>query len=215
MSSENVVRTTVNRLEMRKFQRRRRLVVGILMILFLVPLALVGPYFPRRSFAGVLIHAAALGCLSAAVLIRVWSAVHVGGRKQLELVESGPYALARNPLYVGTLFGALGAGLAFGSILLGALLCGFTFLVFDRVVKLEEMRLRDEFGAAFDAYAARVPRWAPRTLTPPPATLQTVDVAVVMRTCMQALVFFSAVVAAMGLDALRVAGWLAPLIRLP
>lgn len=190
------------------------------MILFIVPLALAGPYFPRRSFVGVLIHAAALSCLAAAVLIRVWSAVHVGGRKQLELVESGPYALVRNPLYVGTLFGALGVGLAFGSVILGAALCGFTFLVFDRVVKLEEMRLRDEFGAPFDAYAARVPRWAPKSLawgvsTSPAASRMEVDINVVVRTCAQALVFFSAVVAAMGLEAVRAAGWLAPLIRLP
>lgn len=200
---------------MQRFQRRRRLVIGALTILAIVPLVIVGPYFPRRSVLGVLIHAAALGCLSAAVLIRVWSAVHVGGRKQRELVESGPYALVRNPLYVGTLFGALGVGLAFGSVVLGGALCAVTFLVFDRMVKLEEMRLRDEFGAPFDAYAARVPRWAPRTLTPPPAAPRTVDVEVVVRTCGQALLYFSAVAAAMALDAARVAGWLAPHILLP
>jgi len=207
---------SISKAELSRMQHRRRMMVAGLAALSLIPIAVSAPLFPRYSIAGFLIFVGALFCLSAAVVIRVWSVLHVGGRKGRELVTSGPYALVRNPLYVGTLFGAFGVGLAFGSLTLAVLLSALTFLVFDWITRIEERRLRAEFGAeTFDAYLASINRWWPKLQTLPPTGRMETDGGVVVRTMVQALMFFLALAASHGLESLRFAGWFAPLIYLP
>ncbi len=207
---------TVSREELRRFQRRRRVVIAALGLLALIPILGAAPLIARASAAGALIHLAALACVALGVFIRTWAALHVGGRKQRELVTSGPYALVRNPLYVGTLVAAFGIGLAFGSIVIAALLALLAFLVFDWIVKLEERRLRDEFGAAtFDAYLASTSRWLPAWKTLAPEGRMETNSGVVLRTTAQAMMFFLAFAIAHGLETLRAAGLLKPLFFLP
>ncbi|HEY8580654.1 MAG TPA: isoprenylcysteine carboxylmethyltransferase family protein [Beijerinckiaceae bacterium] len=215
LTTEQTAPPAFTQADMQKFQNRRRLTLAVLAVLLAPAIALTAPLFEPTSGVGLLIHAASLACLAMAVLVRTWSAIYVGGRKQRELVTGGPYALTRNPLYVGTLFGALGAGLSFGSITLGAALCVATFLVFDWVVRLEEKRLRDEFGLPFDAYMARTPRWLPKSWRVEDASRLEVNTRVVVRTCAQALLFFAAPMIAALLAAARDAGWVATLLRLP
>jgi protein-S-isoprenylcysteine O-methyltransferase Ste14 len=76
------------------------------------------------------------------------------------LVQTGPYAFARHPIYTGILFGLLGTTLAYGSprAMLGALLFVLPFRVKMRV---EERFMRGEFGAAYDDYAGRVKALVP------------------------------------------------------
>jgi len=206
----------LTRADLRRFQRRRRAAIAALALLSLIPILGAAPLAPRASAVGALIHLAGLGCVALGVFIRVWAALHVGGRKQRELVTSGPYALVRNPLYVGTLFAAFGIGLAFGSLVIAGLLALLAFLVFDWIVKLEERRLRDEFGAqTFDAYLAQTNRWLPALKRLPPEGRMETDAGVVTRTMAQALMFFLAFAAAHALDGLRLAGVLKPLFFLP
>jgi len=207
---------TVSREELRRFQRRRRATIAVLGLLALIPILGAAPLIARASAAGALIHLAALFCVALGVFIRTWAALHVGGRKQRELVMSGPYAYVRNPLYVGTLIAAFGIGLAFGSLAIAALLACLAFFVFDWIVKLEERRLRDEFGAAaFDAYLARTNRWLPDWTTPAAEGRMETDAGVVLRTMAQAMMFFLAFAIAHGLEVLRAAGILKPLFFLP
>jgi protein-S-isoprenylcysteine O-methyltransferase Ste14 len=78
------------------------------------------------------------------------------------LNTTGPYSLVRNPLYVGNALMwagvvmyarspwlALGVGLAF-------------WLVYERIIYAEEEFLRERFGGAFTAWAARTPAFVPR-----------------------------------------------------
>ncbi|MFG1351801.1 methyltransferase family protein [Xanthobacter autotrophicus] len=85
------------------------------------------------------------------------------------LVTSGPFALSRNPIYLGNTLVLLGLGLAvFNPWLMAAAL--LAALATDRLAaRREERHLAAKFGAAFEAYAARVPRWIgrPRPPTPP------------------------------------------------
>jgi protein-S-isoprenylcysteine O-methyltransferase Ste14 len=82
------------------------------------------------------------------------------------LVTTGPHALTRNPMYVG-LCGLLVAN----AVRLGSwrsLLPVTAFVTaIDRLqIRAEEAALRERFGADFEAYCARVPRWLglrPRT----------------------------------------------------
>lgn len=93
---------------------------------------------------------------------RLWCAVYINGYKNRELVTHGPYSITRNPLYFFSLIGFVGVGLATETVTipLAALL---SFAVFyPQVIRKEERFLKSLFGAAFDEYAARTPRFFPR-----------------------------------------------------
>jgi len=76
------------------------------------------------------------------------------------LVTTGPYAWCRNPMYLGHLVFLLGLALMFQSPL-ALLVLVFSAAWFHRRVARDEDRLRELFGAGYEAYAARVKRWLP------------------------------------------------------
>ena len=47
---------------------------------------------------------------------RTWCSLYIGGRKNHELVTTGPYSVSRNPLYVFSIIGAIGIGAQFGAV---------------------------------------------------------------------------------------------------
>jgi protein-S-isoprenylcysteine O-methyltransferase Ste14 len=83
------------------------------------------------------------------------------------LVVGGPFRYVRNPGYVAVLALLVGQALFFGSgaVLVYATFVGLAFHVF--VILYEEPTLRRQFGAEYEDYCRRVPRWVPRLrLTP-------------------------------------------------
>ncbi len=93
---------------------------------------------------------------------RIWCALYIAGRKNKVLVDRGPYSLTRNPLYLFSCLAFIGAGLSFESITLAALFGLVFFATHWPTIHAEENHLRSLFGAGFDEYAARVPRFLPR-----------------------------------------------------
>jgi protein-S-isoprenylcysteine O-methyltransferase Ste14 len=95
--------------------------------------------------------------------LNAW-AVSARGAGDLEhpdrLVTTGPYALTRNPMYVGWSLLHLGGGIAVRSTLVLAM-WPVAFAVVHRVVLREEHRLAAQFGDEWTDYAARVPRYLP------------------------------------------------------
>ena len=83
-----------------------------------------------------------------------------------QLNTEGPYALTRNPLYLGNLGIVLGLGLVAHSWLLLALCAALFAEQYQLIIAAEEEFLRERFGAAYQAYCARVPRFWPRPGTP-------------------------------------------------
>lgn len=79
-----------------------------------------------------------------------------------ELVVAGLYRYVRNPIYVGAMLFQVGFILWFGSALaiVYALLFFLGFNVLILIV--EEPILRNQFGAAYEEYCRRVPRWVPK-----------------------------------------------------
>lgn len=76
-----------------------------------------------------------------------------------KLVTTGLYALTRNPMYLGLVIASLGAAAWFARPLM-YLAPVLVFLIANFVfAPYEEAKMRRQFGAAFDAYAARVRRW--------------------------------------------------------
>lgn len=79
-----------------------------------------------------------------------------------ELVAVGFYRYVRNPMYVGILAAILGHFLWFGywNVLIYGVLVFIAFHTF--VTYYEEPTLKRKFGAAYEDYLKRVPRWIPR-----------------------------------------------------
>lgn len=105
----------------------------------------------------------ALGSLIivAAVLGRFWAILYIGGRKNRQVVQDGPYSMCRHPLYFSTTIGALGLGLLLGSFVIAALLAMLALGILTATAIREEKFLRAEFAPEYDLYAARVPRILP------------------------------------------------------
>jgi protein-S-isoprenylcysteine O-methyltransferase Ste14 len=75
------------------------------------------------------------------------------------LVTTGPYRLTRNPMYLGVVIIALGLAIWTGwQPMLAAPVLSFLTANFVHI-PFEEAKLRRQFGAAYDAYTARVRRW--------------------------------------------------------
>jgi protein-S-isoprenylcysteine O-methyltransferase Ste14 len=94
------------------------------------------------------------------LVLRGLAAGHL--EKNVRLATSGPYALCRNPLYLGSFLLAVGFAVAGCNLPLGiALVAGFA-LVYVPVMRREETFLRQKFGNEFESYAARTPLFVPR-----------------------------------------------------
>jgi protein-S-isoprenylcysteine O-methyltransferase Ste14 len=80
------------------------------------------------------------------------------------LVVRGFYRYVRNPMYIAVLSIIIGQGLLLGNghLLLYAVVIWASFLGF--VLSYEEPKLRRTYGAEYDTYRARIPRWIPRML---------------------------------------------------
>jgi protein-S-isoprenylcysteine O-methyltransferase Ste14 len=79
-----------------------------------------------------------------------------------KLVVKGLYRFVRNPMYVGVASLVVGQAVLFGSgAVLAYMVCVWVFFHLF-VVFYEEPTLRGKFGAEYEEYCRRVPRWLPR-----------------------------------------------------
>ena len=135
---------------------------GIWTALFVVILALARPV-PSRLPAGIAL-------VVAGQLLRGWG---VGCIKRYrgeevkadELATWGPYALVRNPLYVGNGLVGLGWGWISGNAATVVFLVAFWVLYGLLIVPHEEAFLRGKFGAQYEDYCSRVGRFFPKSLS--------------------------------------------------
>jgi protein-S-isoprenylcysteine O-methyltransferase Ste14 len=87
---------------------------------------------------------------------RLWSG-RVTRKADHRIVDRGPYAIVRHPIYAGIILAVLATGIAKGryQAMIGALIMAVSFFIRAR---LEERFLSDELGAgAYDDYRRRVP----------------------------------------------------------
>jgi protein-S-isoprenylcysteine O-methyltransferase Ste14 len=78
-----------------------------------------------------------------------------------ELITSGPYAVVRNPIYLGMFGLMVSTGLVF-TTWWSLVIAVVVFLVGNKIrIRAEERLLRETFGSQFDDYARRVPAFFP------------------------------------------------------
>jgi len=105
-------------------------------------------------------------CLGTLLLLWCVREFYVAGRGTLapwapprHLVTSGPYRLSRNPMYVGVVTILIGWSILWDSRTLVLYALAVAAAVHVRVLLAEEPWAARKFGAEWEAYRARVPRW--------------------------------------------------------
>ncbi|MEM7742191.1 MAG: isoprenylcysteine carboxylmethyltransferase family protein [Pseudomonadota bacterium] len=105
--------------------------------------------------------------IAAGLLLAIWSVVQfrkarttvIPHQEPDALVQTGPYRLSRNPIYVADLAILAGWSLTLGTPL-GLLLVIPFALVLERLfIRPEEARLAVALGTAYTEYRSRVRRW--------------------------------------------------------
>jgi protein-S-isoprenylcysteine O-methyltransferase Ste14 len=105
---------------------------------------------------------------SAGLAFALWARLTIGTnwsgtvtvKEAHALVQTGPYALARHPIYTGLLLGFVGTAVAIDAwrAVLAFLLAAASFL---RKMQTEEAFMVDTFGGAYVSYRARVAALVP------------------------------------------------------
>lgn len=124
------------------------------------------PGFTLWLGAGIAALASGAVVRKAALFVRQGRGTVVPIEPPTVLVAAGLYRYVRNPMYLLYVAIAVGEAIAYRS----GWLLGYAGLLFGiahlYVVRREEPLLRERFGAAYDDYVARVPRWLPRRSFP-------------------------------------------------
>ena len=93
------------------------------------------------------------------LLSSAWNVLYHAQRRE-RLATAGPYARVRHPQYVAFVFILTGFLLQWPTLLTLAMF-PFLLVMYARLASTEEVEMRQRFGAEFEAYAARTPRFVP------------------------------------------------------
>ena len=93
------------------------------------------------------------------LLSSAWNVLYHAQRRK-ELAKSGPYACIRHPQYVAFVLILLGFLLQWPT-LLTLVMFPILLVMYARLAITEEAEMRQQFGAEFEAYAARTSRFFP------------------------------------------------------
>jgi protein-S-isoprenylcysteine O-methyltransferase Ste14 len=136
-----------------------------------LPIALALLFIPApRSQPSFTTSIAPLGVLivAAGEAIRLWAVHHIGAISRTRsdrlgpLIDSGPFARVRNPLYLGNILLWVGFALSAGLAWLAPIVAVLLAVEYHAIVRWEESLLTDRIGASYRDYLTRVPRWIPR-----------------------------------------------------
>jgi protein-S-isoprenylcysteine O-methyltransferase Ste14 len=100
--------------------------------------------------------------------IRLWATKHIGRRmpwvkkKGKQLVRTGPYAMVRNPLYIGNIIAATGLSLFSELMWFTPIVTLYLFILYHLVALFEEKKLTERWGEDYQLYMEEVPRWIPQ-----------------------------------------------------
>jgi len=151
--------------------RRQRLAIFLLMLLSLALMPLA-PWCDRQGVlvlgGGETLRWVGLAAYGWGIWLTHWAEVALGRQFSVEvtiqaghtLVTGGPYRLLRHPRYSGIILYMAGMALIFRSLLGLALVGGMALVLLWRI-RDEDALLREQFGAEWEAWAARTRKLLP------------------------------------------------------
>jgi protein-S-isoprenylcysteine O-methyltransferase Ste14 len=108
------------------------------------------------------------------VVGRIYCTMFIGSHKNQTLITDGPFATCRNPLYLCSFMGILGIAMMSNHVVLMMVIPVLFTMVYYSVIRREEEKLRELFGAQYINYCETTPRFWPRISrfqTPPSITV--------------------------------------------
>src|SRR3954452_17361109 len=98
----------------------------------------------------------------------MWSQKYLGYRLRIKrnITTSGPYALVRNPIYIGNTLVILGTVVMSEVLWMVPVTLLWCAMVYSFVVRYEERLLTAKYGKEYLDYLVAVPRWLPRLVRP-------------------------------------------------
>lgn len=166
----------IKAMDTKSSRRREPSAVGIVRALtFLVVVALLSipriplPWLYRQLWpTGLCAFWIGAAVTVAGLLFAIWARRHLGRnwssevtiKQGHELITTGPYVLARHPIYTGILGGFLGTAIAVAQVR-GVIGFALIFVVLWAKLRTEEQWMRSEFGETYAAYAQRTAALVP------------------------------------------------------
>jgi protein-S-isoprenylcysteine O-methyltransferase Ste14 len=106
---------------------------------------------------------AGIGLVALGLALRSWAASIL--KKSEELATSGPYALARHPLYVGNMLLVVGVYLVVGRWENLAVAVTAFILLYAPLIRREESRMAELFGEQWEDYIKRTGMFYPKRIS--------------------------------------------------
>jgi protein-S-isoprenylcysteine O-methyltransferase Ste14 len=131
----------------------RRLLVRLRVPLAVIAIVAAVPFLRREWLA------AGFAVSMVGEFIQLWSFASLD--KNSDLAIRGPYAMVRNPMYLGRFFVILGFLMLLGNAWIVLAYAIVYWLYMDTRVEREEAHLKPIFGARYAEYCARVHRFIP------------------------------------------------------
>ncbi|WP_062014595.1 isoprenylcysteine carboxylmethyltransferase family protein [Aureimonas sp. AU4] len=205
----------MNAIDIGLVQQRRKRVLRLSGLALLAVCVAIGPLWAENSLIEDTMETLGFCAIAVGVLGRAWCSLYIGGRKTREIVDLGPYSISRNPLYVFTYLAMFGVGALSGSLTVGLVLALAVAAIFRFVIAREEQFLAAEFGADYESYRRRVPRFGPRLSAWRDVPVIEVRPRRVVRTLADGLPFLLAWPAFELLEEARQFGWIGTALLVP
>ena len=113
----------------------------------------------RRMVGGLIVVVGAAFALSAAMTFKKAKTAIIPHYSASHIVDTGPFRISRNPMYVGITLAYVGFSILLNSGWPLILLPLVLMLLFTMVIAKEERYLHSAFGATYAEYQHRVRRW--------------------------------------------------------
>jgi protein-S-isoprenylcysteine O-methyltransferase Ste14 len=143
------------------FRYRTSIPLPIALMLLLIPAGdLSSPLSTLLWPIGVL-------TVAAGETVRLWAVHHIGAISRTRsdrlgpLIDTGPFGLVRNPLYLGNILLWLGFALSARLLWIAPLVVVLLAVEYHAIVHWEETLLATRLGDPYRQYLTRVPRWIP------------------------------------------------------
>lgn len=148
-------------------EKPRKIVPPVYM-LFSICLMFVIDWFIPTSFAsGPLVWGFGACFISVGIFLDIYSALLfkkantplIPFHEMTFQVETGPYKITRNPMYLGMVFIQIGVAIILGSAIALVPLAVFFWIIQKNFIEGEERYMEERFGERYLNYKKRVRRW--------------------------------------------------------